>query len=109
MNSANDRESMIKFGSYDPDGFEDSNRIARLNTTTLDSWTVESEQVRLTLSSSPVTMINQKVMVEPAFPFIYVPRVMFDQYLVSFGVFLTLKGIPYTVGDDYIMFTESCD
>jgi len=108
VNSDNSKESMVKLGSYDPEGFLDSDNYQLLNTTTTNSWAVSSYESGFTDDTGFFQFITEdrEVIIEPAYPFIYVPT---NTYNLLAGIIENhLILISMTKTDDYVKFDKSC-
>ena len=74
------QESSIKFGSWDEQGLREGTRLRVVKTVDPDSWHLSLSEVFIANKefelSNPVT----KVLIEPQFPYIYLPEADFISY-----------------------------
>ena len=109
LSTGEGQESMVKFGSYDPEGFKDSFNMKFMSTKDTQSWTVVSKEHGLVVGDTTTKMaVNTDAIIEPAYPFIYVP----DSFYQSMtNEFKTLPGMQFTDAfpNQLNLFKGSCD
>lgn len=74
LDQNNTMNSFVKYGSYDPECFQDPENIMVIKTTDDTGWRFQSPEISIWLGETqPVTFSDHKVIIEPAYPFFHVP------------------------------------
>ena len=108
MDKENEDNGFVKFGGYDPKGFKDINDVKILQTITNDVWRVQGLSTTITQSGGSQTGSGYNIfIIEPAYPFIYLPVNLYRQY----KNWLSIQGVFYNVEytNERIKFDKSCD
>ena len=94
MDQENKNESFVKFGGYDPEGFQDSNDIKILKTIDKESWKFQGISTSMTqgYKSNSGERFNQFI-IEPAYPMIYIPTNLYKEY----KNWLSIQNVFYNV------------
>lgn len=78
--------SMLKFGSYDPEGFANPDDMGVFSTVNYNTWAVETSDMEFTLKKGDTkstadfheeSFQTGNFLVDPGLPFFYVPAVYF--------------------------------
>ena len=94
VSSSSNHLSMIKFGSYDPEGFKDPSDMGIFSTVWYNTWAIEASGTYTLKDRSGKTLQAEfhdsdvqtgNFMVDPGLPFFYVPATYFQKIIDTFA------------------------
>jgi hypothetical protein len=76
LDSENPKNSFVKYGSYDPDCFEDPGNVILIDMINSTAWAFNTDRLEVKIGERTIDKSNHKVIIEPAYPFHHAPTGM---------------------------------